>query len=208
MYWNYLCDRGISTSFEGKHGSVRYWLKAEMDKPWSFNLKTKKAFTVISPIDINKAEYQVFTSVFMLPMVLLTFVFVLLPKIFVILLCVSRCDGRLSLVCTTLCCLSGFIFNYIGHPAAVVPWWSYVLLLMFYSWQFVDDICELPGPIAVKLYTWLEMCALRECRPQIRGWAPPQKFRGNCFRGKISKFPWPIGMKLCQMIEDRWSFAS
>ncbi|KAK6178697.1 hypothetical protein SNE40_011221 [Patella caerulea] len=49
---------GISTSFEGKHGSVRYWLKAEMDKPWSFNHKTKKAFTVISPIDINRSEYQ------------------------------------------------------------------------------------------------------------------------------------------------------
>jgi len=60
----YVSDRGISTSFEGKHGSVRYWLKAEMDKPWSFNLKTKKAFTVISPIDINKAEYQVSFSVF------------------------------------------------------------------------------------------------------------------------------------------------
>ncbi|KAK7115753.1 arrestin domain-containing protein 3-like [Littorina saxatilis] len=49
---------GISTSFEGKHGSIRYWLKAEMDKPWSFNHKTKKAFTVISPIDINRPEYQ------------------------------------------------------------------------------------------------------------------------------------------------------
>jgi hypothetical protein len=55
----FIFSRGISTSFEGKHGSVRYWLKAEMDKPWSFNLKTKKAFTVISPIDINKVEYQV-----------------------------------------------------------------------------------------------------------------------------------------------------
>ncbi|KAK2174398.1 hypothetical protein NP493_802g03054 [Ridgeia piscesae] len=50
---------GIATSFEGKHGSIRYWLKAEMDKPWSFNHKTKKAFTVISPIDINKPEYLV-----------------------------------------------------------------------------------------------------------------------------------------------------
>ena len=52
-------SRGVATSFEGKHGSIRFWLKAEMDKPWSFNHKTKKAFTVISPIDINKAEYQV-----------------------------------------------------------------------------------------------------------------------------------------------------
>ncbi|ESO11382.1 hypothetical protein HELRODRAFT_91458 [Helobdella robusta] len=49
---------GISTSFEGKHGNIRYWLKAEIDKPWSFNYKTKKAFTVISPIDINKPIYQ------------------------------------------------------------------------------------------------------------------------------------------------------
>jgi len=67
----YVSNRGISTSFEGKHGSVRYWLKAEMDKPWSFNLKTKKAFTVISPIDINKAEYQVLLSPCMLPVLLL-----------------------------------------------------------------------------------------------------------------------------------------
>jgi len=56
-FYNY--NSGIATSFEGKHGSIRYWLKAEMDKPWSFNTKTKKAFTVISPIDINKPEYQV-----------------------------------------------------------------------------------------------------------------------------------------------------
>ncbi|XP_014661544.1 PREDICTED: arrestin domain-containing protein 3-like [Priapulus caudatus] len=48
---------GISTSFEGKYGSVRYWLKAEIDKPWSFNHSTKRAFTVISPIDINLVEY-------------------------------------------------------------------------------------------------------------------------------------------------------
>jgi hypothetical protein len=55
----FIFFRGIATSFEGKHGNIRYWLKAEMDKPWGFNNKTKKAFTVISPIDINKPEYQV-----------------------------------------------------------------------------------------------------------------------------------------------------
>lgn len=59
LYKVLLSNRGISTSFEGKHGNIRYWLKAEMDKPWSFNHKTKKAFTVISPIDINRPEYQV-----------------------------------------------------------------------------------------------------------------------------------------------------
>ncbi|GIY58231.1 arrestin domain-containing protein 3 [Caerostris extrusa] len=54
-----LPSGGISTSFEGKYGSIRYWLKAEMEKPWTFNHKAKKAFTVICPIDINRAEYLV-----------------------------------------------------------------------------------------------------------------------------------------------------
>lgn len=55
-----LPSGGISTSFEGKYGSIRYWLKAEMDKPWAFSHhKAKKAFTVICPIDINRTEYLV-----------------------------------------------------------------------------------------------------------------------------------------------------
>ncbi|GBM66511.1 Arrestin domain-containing protein 3 [Araneus ventricosus] len=54
-----LPSGGISTSFEGKYGSIRYWLKAEMEKPWTFNHKAKKAFTVICPIDINRSEYLV-----------------------------------------------------------------------------------------------------------------------------------------------------
>ncbi|XP_072037735.1 arrestin domain-containing protein 3-like isoform X3 [Amphiura filiformis] len=43
----------VATSFEGKYGRIRYWLKAEVDKPWGFNSKTKRAFTVIDHIDIN-----------------------------------------------------------------------------------------------------------------------------------------------------------
>ncbi|KAG0437318.1 hypothetical protein HPB47_017492 [Ixodes persulcatus] len=58
-----LPTSGVTTSFEGKYGSVRYWLKAEVEKPWSFNHKTKKAFTVISPIDINRNEYLVRCSI-------------------------------------------------------------------------------------------------------------------------------------------------
>lgn len=54
-----LPSEGVCTSFEGKHGSIRYWLKAELSKPWTFNMKVKKAFTVITPIDINKPEFQV-----------------------------------------------------------------------------------------------------------------------------------------------------
>lgn len=54
-----LPTSGVSTSFEGKYGNVRYWVKAEIEKPWSFDYRTKKAFTLISPIDINRSEYLV-----------------------------------------------------------------------------------------------------------------------------------------------------
>ncbi|XP_054756423.2 arrestin domain-containing protein 3-like [Lytechinus pictus] len=46
----------VATSFEGKYGRIRYWLKAEIDKPWGFNSKTKRAFTVIDHIDINTPQ--------------------------------------------------------------------------------------------------------------------------------------------------------
>ncbi|XP_055354041.1 arrestin domain-containing protein 3-like [Paramacrobiotus metropolitanus] len=52
-----LPNSAIATSFEGKYGSIRYWLKAELGKPWAFAYKTKKPFTVISPIDINRTEF-------------------------------------------------------------------------------------------------------------------------------------------------------
>ncbi|XP_028828576.1 arrestin domain-containing protein 3b isoform X2 [Denticeps clupeoides] len=43
----------LATSFEGKHGSVRYWLKAELHRPWLLPMKVKKEFTVFEHIDIN-----------------------------------------------------------------------------------------------------------------------------------------------------------
>ncbi|XP_075060828.1 arrestin domain-containing protein 2 isoform X2 [Mixophyes fleayi] len=46
----------LVTSFEGKHGSVRYWVKAKLHRPWSTVKKTKKEFTVIEPIDINTPD--------------------------------------------------------------------------------------------------------------------------------------------------------
>ncbi|OPJ86715.1 arrestin domain-containing protein 2 isoform B [Patagioenas fasciata monilis] len=43
----------LATSFEGKHGNVRYWVKAKLRRPWATVKKVKKEFTVIEPIDIN-----------------------------------------------------------------------------------------------------------------------------------------------------------
>ncbi|CAB1318756.1 unnamed protein product [Coregonus sp. 'balchen'] len=43
----------LATSFEGKHGSVRYWVRAELYRPWLLPFKVKKEFTVFEHIDIN-----------------------------------------------------------------------------------------------------------------------------------------------------------
>ncbi|KAM6986578.1 arrestin domain-containing protein 3b isoform 2-T2 [Aplochiton taeniatus] len=43
----------LATSFEGKHGSVRYWVRAELHRPWLLPVKGKKEFTVFEHIDIN-----------------------------------------------------------------------------------------------------------------------------------------------------------
>lgn len=45
--------RALATSFEGKHGSVRYWVKAELHRPWLLPVRVKKEFIVFEHIDIN-----------------------------------------------------------------------------------------------------------------------------------------------------------
>ena len=49
----------LPTSFEGSFGSVRYFVKADLDQSWAFTHRTKRAFTVISPIDINTQDLRV-----------------------------------------------------------------------------------------------------------------------------------------------------
>ncbi|XP_042527189.1 arrestin domain-containing protein 2 isoform X1 [Dipodomys spectabilis] len=43
----------LVTSFEGKHGSVRYCVKATLRRPWAPARRARRAFTVIQPVDIN-----------------------------------------------------------------------------------------------------------------------------------------------------------
>lgn len=58
--------RPLATSFEGKHGSVRYWVKAELHRPWLLPMKTKKEFTVFEHIDINTPLLLVSLRIFLL----------------------------------------------------------------------------------------------------------------------------------------------
>ncbi|CAF0716898.1 unnamed protein product [Brachionus calyciflorus] len=52
-----LPREGLITSFEGEHGSVRYLVQIELDKPWALNQRLKRIFTVINPLDINQSDY-------------------------------------------------------------------------------------------------------------------------------------------------------
>lgn len=41
------------SSFEGLHGHVRYTVDCRIDRPWKFDHKTKRAFTLLGMSDMN-----------------------------------------------------------------------------------------------------------------------------------------------------------
>ncbi|KAK7113908.1 arrestin domain-containing protein 17-like [Littorina saxatilis] len=48
-----LMGASLPSSFEGRRGYVRYFCKASINRPWKFDEHTKRAFTVIHPLDLN-----------------------------------------------------------------------------------------------------------------------------------------------------------
>ena len=48
-----LLGASLPSSFEGRRGYVRYFCKASINRPWKFDEHTKRAFTVIHPLDLN-----------------------------------------------------------------------------------------------------------------------------------------------------------
>jgi hypothetical protein len=47
------------TSFEGESGSVRYFLKAELDESYAASYHSYKAFTYVAPVDVEGEQFLV-----------------------------------------------------------------------------------------------------------------------------------------------------
>lgn len=52
--FEFTLPEGLPSSFEGGTGHVRYQVSATIDKPWKFDHNTRRPFTVISILDLNR----------------------------------------------------------------------------------------------------------------------------------------------------------
>lgn len=52
-------EDNLPTTFEGKHGCVKYWLKAIIDRPWKEDKTVMEALNVVERIDVNQPEFLV-----------------------------------------------------------------------------------------------------------------------------------------------------
>lgn len=52
-----LPEENLPTTFEGKHGHVKYWLKAILDRKWKEDITVIEAFTVTEKIDVNQSGF-------------------------------------------------------------------------------------------------------------------------------------------------------
>lgn len=59
--WSFIffAYRTMPSSFDGKYGSTRYWLRAEINRLRIKSDKTKKTITFINPLNVSLPEYQV-----------------------------------------------------------------------------------------------------------------------------------------------------
>ena len=48
----------LSTSFKGENGSVRYFLKLELDESYAVSYHAYKAFTFVQSVDVTGEEFQ------------------------------------------------------------------------------------------------------------------------------------------------------
>ena len=59
-----LPEDTLASSFQGKHGSIRYWVKVKLLRPWASATEIKKEFTFVERININTPSLLVQKSIF------------------------------------------------------------------------------------------------------------------------------------------------
>ncbi|XP_056022794.1 arrestin domain-containing protein 3-like [Ostrea edulis] len=52
--FSFILPPNLPSSFEGKHGYVRYKIKGTIDRPWRFDDHTVRPFTVLQTLDLNQ----------------------------------------------------------------------------------------------------------------------------------------------------------
>ncbi|KAI1706959.1 arrestin domain-containing protein 17 [Ditylenchus destructor] len=55
--FNFTLPMNCPPSFEGRHGYIRYWAHAKVDRPWRADDTTRVTFTVMPMFDLNMVPY-------------------------------------------------------------------------------------------------------------------------------------------------------
>ena len=63
----YIPVAPLPYAFEGRHGHIRYYVKAKIDRPWKFDHVTYRLFSIVGAgLDLNRMSPELAVSV-MLP---------------------------------------------------------------------------------------------------------------------------------------------
>ncbi|XP_065829335.1 arrestin domain-containing protein 2-like [Oscarella lobularis] len=52
--FSFVLPSALPSSFESYNGHIRYYVTAQVDRPWKFDYKSKRPFTVIEYVDVNQ----------------------------------------------------------------------------------------------------------------------------------------------------------
>ncbi|XP_059176261.1 arrestin domain-containing protein 3-like isoform X2 [Physella acuta] len=52
--FTFVIPQSAPSSFEGKYGFVRYWVKVTVERHWKEDVSVKKLFSVVCPVDLNR----------------------------------------------------------------------------------------------------------------------------------------------------------
>lgn len=51
--FSFVLPHQLPSAFEGKHGHIRYVIKATVDRPWKFDYEAKVMIPIVAQLDLN-----------------------------------------------------------------------------------------------------------------------------------------------------------